>query len=54
MEWTAYRMSIVWFIHGKVQEEKQRSQLALHAIAARGDEKTVNKIIKGEPVQGRA
>lgn len=48
MKWTAYRMSIVWHIHSEVEQEKQRGQLALHAMAARGDAKKVNEAIKGD------
>ncbi len=41
-------MSIVWFIHSELEKQRQRGQLALHAMAARGDAKEVNKIIKGD------
>lgn len=48
MSWTAYRMSIVYFIHEKLATEEDRGELALHAMAARGDPKVVNKLIAGK------
>lgn len=48
MGWTAYRMSIVYFIHSQIVEEEQRGELALHAMASRGNEKVVNKLIAGK------
>lgn len=48
MEWTAYRMSIVWFIHSELEQARVRGQVALHAMASRGDVKKVNAFIKGE------
>lgn len=48
MGWTAYRMSIVYFIHGKLVEQEDRGNLALHALAARGSPKVVNKLIAGK------
>lgn len=48
MEWTAYRMSIVYFIHAQQLEQEERGQLALHAMAARGEPKAVNKLIAGK------
>jgi hypothetical protein len=48
MEWTAYRMSIVYFIHGTLVQQEDRGSLALHAIASRGDPKVVNKMIAGK------
>ena len=48
MGWTAYRMSIVYFIHTQQLEQEKRGQLALHAMASRGDPKVVNKLIAGK------
>ncbi len=41
-------MSIVYFIDGKLQEREERRQLALHAMASRGDAKKVNALISGK------
>lgn len=41
-------MAAVFFIHGKQLEQEQRGELALHAMAARGDAKVVNRMIAGK------
>lgn len=49
MKWTPRKMYAVLFVDGKLRQSEQREALALHAMAARGDPKAIQKALKDDP-----
>lgn len=48
MEWTPGRIRVVLFVDGKLHRLAMRESMATHAMAARGDPKAIQKMLKDE------
>jgi hypothetical protein len=51
-KYTPRQMHALLFIAGKRRDREKREMLELHATAAQGDSKTINKLLKGDRADG--
>lgn len=49
MEWTPRRIAAVQFVDNKLAQAARREAIMVHTVAARGDQKTIQKALKDQP-----